>query len=85
MAVAEIAAQIGPSWGWLVFLVWGAYQLYWPFQTTKLQQYHEDFTHRLQRIEMTQIALSEEVAGVNEKQIKEIHGEKGLSVSDLKE
>lgn len=81
----ELLNSIGPAWGWSVFLGWFFYQLYNPFWCTKLQQFHRDLTERLERIEITQLAIGEEVAGVDEEVIAEVHGKRGLSTSDLKE
>lgn len=75
---------VGPVWGWVILFVWGAYQLYWPFSQTKLQGFHDDFTNRLERIEVGQIAIAEETSGVSEKSIKELHGQEELSAGDLK-
>ena len=80
----DIIGGVGPAWGWLAFFGWGTYQLYWPFSQTKLQHFRDDFTGRLKRIEVTQVALSEELDGVDEGTIKELHGQEELSTADLK-
>jgi len=88
MSVAvELLGAVGPIWSVPLFLVWLMWELYCPFPeySTKLQQWHTDLTTRLERIEVAQIAISEEVSGVDEKTIKDIHGRTGLSASDLKE
>jgi hypothetical protein len=75
---------VGPSWGWLLLFAWGAYQLYWPFNETKLQQWHTDFTTRLRQIETGQVALAEEVDGASAEQFRRIHDQDRLSTTDLK-
>jgi len=81
---AKAFDDISPVWGWVVLIVWVNYQLYWPFWETKVQQFHNDLTTRLRRIEITQVALSEEVSGVDSESVKDIHGHESLSASDLK-
>jgi len=87
MSVAvELLGAVGPIWSVPGLILWLFWQLYCPFpnHTTKLQQWHEDLTQRLKRIEIVQIAISEEVGGVDEETIKEVHGKGGLSADDLK-
>ena len=85
--LVDILDIIGPEWGVPIFMVWLTWELYCPFpnHTTKLQQFHNDLTARLERIEVTQISMAEEVAGVDESEVREIHGESGLKTSDLKQ
>lgn len=82
----DLLIQFGPMWGWLILFVWGTWQLYCPLpnHTTKLQAFHDDFSGRLQRIELTQIALAEEVANIDEQDVRDLHGEESLRASDLK-
>jgi hypothetical protein len=85
--VDSVVSSLGPAWTPVIAFAWLLWELYCPIpgHTTKIQQYHEDMTARLERIEVTQIALSEEVAGVNESRVKEVHGQEDLSVSELKD
>lgn len=76
---------VGPSWGWLVGFSWLMYQLYNPFYQTKLQQYHHDLSARFHRVEVVQVAISEEIDGIDEDFVKELHGQSGLSTNDLKQ
>lgn len=84
MSLTAIISNVGPTWGWLAFFGWIFYQLYWPFSQTKIQTFHEDMTTRLERIEIIQVALGEEVTDINENKIKDVHGQTDLSSSDLK-
>lgn len=77
--------SVSPVWGWVALILWVYYQLYWPVWTTKIQEFHEGLSGRLQRIEITQVALAEEVTGVDSDQVREIHGQEKLSVTDLKD
>jgi len=87
MSVAvELLGAVGPIWSVPLFLVWLMWELYCPFpsHTTKLQQFHNDFTERLKQMELIQVAFAEEVTGVDEEIVKEVHDQEDLAVSDLK-
>lgn len=83
----DLVNSIGPAWGWAIVILWTTWQLYCPLPNhkTKVQRFHDDFTGRLRRIELIQIALAEEVADVNEHQVRDLHGEDGLTSSDIKQ
>jgi len=85
--VVTLIDSLGPSWGWIGLGTWVLWQLYCPLPNhcTKLQQVRRDFTERLRVIETTQIALAEEVAGVDEGEVRTLHGEDGVTVSQLKD
>lgn len=84
-SAATLLNELGPAWTPLGAFVWLLYQLYWPYHETKIQNYHHQLSRRLERIEITQVALAEEVGGVSAKEVKAIHDKDSLSTSDLKE
>jgi hypothetical protein len=77
--------DVGPEWGWAIVFGWVIFQLYNPLWETKLQQFHHDLTRRLERIEIVQVSLAEEVEEVDETFVKEVHGRSGLTTGDLKD
>lgn len=85
MITFDAMNAISPTWGWVVAFCWLAYQLYWPFTETKLQQWHDDFTTRFRRIETGQMSLAEEIEGIDEDAYKELHGYKTFTTGDLKD
>lgn len=85
--LTEILVTNGPTVGWALVILWGMWQLYCPLpnHTTKLQQFHDDLTLRLRRIELTQIALAEEVTNVDEGAVRNLHeDEERMRSADLK-
>ncbi len=85
LSIVDGVIQLGPEWGWALVFSWVLYQLYNPLWETKLQQFHHDLTHRLERIEITQVSIAEEVESVDEEFVKEVHGRSGLTTGDLKD
>lgn len=85
--IVGLINSLGPSWGWIALGSWLVWELYCPLpsHTTKLQQFHNDLTTRLRVIETTQIALAEEVAGIDQNEVRTLHGEDGITVSQLKD
>lgn len=76
--------SLGPAWGTLLVFSWVLFQLYNPFWETKIQRWHRDLTVRLQRIEVTLVAVSEEVDGMDSEEVRRIHDQEKLSTTDLK-
>lgn len=77
-------SEISPTWGWALTMGWILYQLYNPFWETKIQKFHNDLTDRFERIEVTQVAIAEEVSGMDADEVKDAHGKEGLTTSELK-
>lgn len=73
------------DWGWVVLFIYVSYQFYWPAWDTKFQAFHDDFATRLRNIEVTQIALAEEVVEIDEERVASLHDRDEFDPSDLKQ
>lgn len=85
VAVGGIVAALQSDWGWFLGAGYVAYQIYWPLGETKFQRFQHDLTSRLDRIEVTQIAMAEEVGGMDEDSVQDLHERNGLRPSSLKD
>lgn len=83
----DIINTLGPSWGWLVFFAWILWEIYSPIPNheTKFQQFHGDLTARLERHEIGQISLAEEVDGVRATKYRQIHGREQMTTTSFKD
>jgi len=85
--VVSLLNNVGPAWGWAIAFIWLTWQLYCPIpkHETKLQSWHGDLTERFERIEIGQVAISEEVEDVDATKIRDIHEKQGLTTEELKD
>lgn len=79
--------SLGPSWGWALLFVWTLWQVYCPLPNheTAFQSFRTDLTNRMDRHEIGQISLAEEVDGVDSEKYRQIHDKQRLTTSDFLE
>jgi len=87
MAIPWGLLETDPALVITIQFCWILWELYCPIPNhqTKLQQYHHDFTTRLKRIEVGQVALAAQVEAVDEDKYKDLHNKDSLSPADLYE
>jgi hypothetical protein len=84
-SVFGIIDSVGPSWGWAVFLLWTIYQVYNPLPNhqTAFQSFRADLTARMDRHEIGQITLAEQVDGADAEKYRQIHDKERLTTADF--
>lgn len=85
VGLADVVSLVRADWGWLVVGGYIFLQLYNPLWETKLQSFTNDFTQRLQNIEITQVAIAQEVEGVSDERVSSLHDRDHIDPSDLKD
>lgn len=85
--ITSAFTSFGPVWAPTLTFIWVLWEVYCPIPThqTAFQSFRDDLTARMDRHEIGQISLAEQVDGADAEKYRKIHDKERLTTTDFLE